>query len=328
MTASRIALCLCITLVATSFVSPSFSKAPRSFNAEADVGSITALEKSLAPQTELSVIKRAYAPDAVVFDAAAPGTYTSSAQLLAALAAQLAPVKSIAASIDGIQVISDGKLACAAFMPRFNVQLKTGGTVNLALRQLDALQKVNGKWEIIGSHLSYAADPQTGRSILDPPAAPMPRLAISGNPFAGPAPPPDRADAALRAWTLRYALALNEQMQIATMGPGDETMAFDGYSPNPVNGRNALISYYTPLFAPMAGITGHFTYFHSQSDGTFGLEMSVQHLDVVLKNGRRWPLFIRQSDCLHYVDGQWYSMIDMNSYPTIMTTGMAVMNYK
>jgi len=58
------------------------------------------------------------------------------------------------------------------------------------------------------------------------------------------------------------------------------------------------------------------------------MEMSVQHLDVVLKSGRKWPLFIRQSDCLHYVKGQWYSMIDMNSYPTVMTTGMAVMTYK
>jgi ketosteroid isomerase-like protein len=299
-----------------------------SFNTAADVQAITSLEQSLVPQTETSVIKRAYAADAVVFDAAAPGTYTSRAQFLAAIAPQFALVKSIAASIDGMQVISDGKLACAAIMPRFAVQLKSGGTVNLALRRLDALQKVDGKWEIVGSHLSYAANPQTGRSMLDPPAAQMPRLSITGNPFAGAAPPPGSADSALRAWTLRYALALNEQMQIATMGPGDETMAFDGYSPNPINGRDALISYYTPLFASMAGITGHFTYFHSQSDGTFGLEMSVQHLDVILKNGQKWPLFIRQSDCLHYVDGQWYSMIDMNSYPTIMTTGMAVMNYK
>ena len=53
-----------------------------------------------------------------------------------------------------------------------------------------------------------------------------------------------------------------------------------------------------------------------------------QHLDVVLKNGRKWPLFIRQSDCLHYVNGNWYSMIDMNSYPTVMSTGAAVMDYK
>ncbi len=328
MTFNRISVCLCFAFVALTFVAPSFSKTPPSFNAEADVSSITALEQSLASQTELSVIERAYAPDAVVFDAAAPGTYTSRAQFLAALAPQLAPVKSIAASIDGIQVISDGKLACAAFMPRFAVQLKSGGTVNLALRQLDALQKVNGNWVIIGSHLSYAADPQTSRSMLDPPAAAMPRLAISGDPFAGPAPPPGSTNTALRAWTLRYALALDEQMQIATMGPGDETMAFDGYSPNPINGRDALISYYTPLFAPMAGITGHLIYFHSESDGTFGLEMSVQHLDVVLKNGHKWPLFIRQSDCLHYVDGQWYSMIDMNSYPTLMASGIAVMTYK
>jgi hypothetical protein len=65
------------------------------------------------------------------------------------------------------------------------------------------------------------------------------------------------------------------------MGPGDEMMASDGFLPNPVNRRDALISYYTPLFARMAGITDHVTYFHSQSDGMFGLEMSVQHLDVV-----------------------------------------------
>jgi ketosteroid isomerase-like protein len=323
MAAYRVALGVCIALTA-----PAAAMAAPAFNAAADVQAITALEKFVAPQTNISLIKHAYAPDAVVFDAAAPGTYTSREQFLAALAPQLAGVKSIAASIAGMEVISDGNLACAAFMPRFAVQLSSGGTVNLALRQLDMLQKLHGKWEIIGSHLSYAADPQTSRSMLDPPAAPMPQLAISGNPFAGPAAPAGSTDADLRAWTLRYALALNEQMQIATMGPGDETMAFDGFSPNPVNGRAALISYYTPLFAPMAGITGHFTYFHGQSDGTFGMEMSVQHLDVVLKSGRKWPLFIRQSDCLHYVKGQWYSMIDMNSYPTVMTTGMAVMTYK
>jgi ketosteroid isomerase-like protein len=311
-----------------AIITPNIGWAAPSFNAAADVQAITALEKFLAPQTDVNVIRHAYAPDAVVFDAAAPGTYTSRAQFLAALEPQLAPVKSISSSINGMDVISDGKLACAAFMPRFAVQLKNGGTVNLALRQLDALKKVNGKWEIIGSHLSYAADPQTGKSMLDPPAAPMPALAISGDPFAGPPVQAGTTDADLRAWTLRYALALNEDMQIATMGPGDETMAFDGFSPNPVTGRNALISYYTPLFAPMAGITGHLIYFHAQTDGVFGLEMSVQHLDVVLKNGHKWPLFIRQSDCLHYVNGQWYSMIDMNSYPTNMTTGTAVMNYK
>jgi len=307
---------------------PSFAVAAPMFNTAADVQAISALEQSLALQTDISAIKRVYAADSIVFDAAAPGLYTSRSEFLAAVARQLASVKSTAATIDGMQVISDGKLACAASMPRFAVKLKSGGTANLALRRLDSLEKIAGKWAIIGSHLSYAADPQTRRSMLDPPTAPMPRLAISGNPFAWPAPPPSSTDAALRAWTLRYALALNEQMQIATMGPGGETMAFDGYSPNPVNGREALISYYTPLFASLAAITGHFTYFHSKSDGTFGLEMSVQHLDVVLKNGQKWPLFIRQSDCLHYVDGQWYSMIDMNSYPTIMTTGMAVMNYR
>jgi len=309
-------------------VVPTLALAAPSFNAPGDVQAITALEQSLAPQTDVKVIARAYAPNAVVFDAAAPGTYTNRAQFLAELAPQFAPVKSIGATIQGMDVISDGTLACAAFMPRFAVQLKNGGMVNLALRQLDALQKVNGEWQIIGSHLSYAADPETGKSMLDPPPAAMPPFSIDGNPFAGPPALAGTTDAALRAWTLRYALAPDEQAQIATMGPGDETMAFDGFTPNPISGRDALISYYTPLFAPMAGITGHFIYFHSQTDGVFGLEMSVQNLDVDLKNGRKWPLFIRQSDCLHYVNGQWYSMIDMNSYPTIMRTGMAVMDWK
>ena len=68
------------------------------------------------------------------------------------------------------------------------------------------------------------------------------------------------------------------------------------------------------------------TDFTADTDGYLGAQIDTQSLTVQTKDGKMFKQTLRQSDCLHYAGGHWYSVFDELSFPVDLKTGKAVMN--
>src|ERR1700679_3112126 len=156
------------------------------FNKPADIDAITAIEGQLAKLNTMKELIRYYAPQAVVYDAYAPGVFRGTQSIFDGFEQQFAQGQSFTGAIPDMNILSDGKFACAAMQLHFNFVMKNGAKGTLPLRQLDAFKKIGGKWLIVQQHISFPMDPKTGMGLLD---SPMPvRGPVKYNPqsFAGP----------------------------------------------------------------------------------------------------------------------------------------------
>jgi ketosteroid isomerase-like protein len=315
------ALSLNLTLAAAPALA-----APPVFNAPKDVAAITALEKFNAISLNTSAVVANYAPGAVVYDIMLPGVYQGRAQITAGFAPQLQAIKTLATTFPSMDVFSDGTMACAATQLHFSVVLKSGTSLHASVRELDILQKTGGRWQVSLQHFSYIADPKTGKMILDWKMTPAPALQWSASPFTGsPAPASTRA-ASIRAWTMQFATVGTVPDFLNLLGPGDNELVFDTFAQAPLHGQAALTAAYGPGLAQVTSASASLPQFFELSDGWIGAQQDTQILTLKMKNGSTAHWTVRQSDCLHYANGKWYSVFDELSFPLDLKTGQAAMS--
>jgi hypothetical protein len=151
-------------------------------------------------------------------------------------------------------------------------------------------------------------------------------VAFDENPFAGPPVDPMIARLQIKRWMEKFANAASADEVPGLLGPGNDFMIFDMFAPAPLQGKPAVLAVYTPEFAPIKSFKARFTDFTADSDGYIGAQIDTQNIDVLMKNGTAAKQRLRQSDCLHYAGGKWYSVFDELSFPVDLQTGKAVMN--
>lgn len=315
-------LCLALGL-ALGLACPAFARAQNPFNAPGDVRAITAIEVNNASSLDVDRVVANYAPDATVYDVMSTGIYKGRDQIRAGFAPQFKGVTRLTPSLPQLTILSDGSMACAAMQLHFNVT-KNGSNFTMSVRQLDVLRKINGNWLIEEENASFPADPKSGKSLTDYAITVPGPMAWGDNPFPGPRISQAEAKAGIRDWVQAFATAPGIQAALALVGPGDAVLFFDLFAPAPLQGQQAIAAADGPGFAPIASVAADVTDFRADTDGLLGAQIDTQILSIKMKDGHAVNWQLRQSDCLHYVNGKWYTLIDELSFPTDLKTGKAV----
>jgi ketosteroid isomerase-like protein len=294
------------------------------FNRPADIDAITAIEGQLAKLNTMKELIRYYAPEAVVYDAYAPGVYRGTKQIFDGFEQQFAQGQSFTGAIRDMNILSDGKLACAAMQLHFDFTLKNGTSGAITLRQLDAYKKIGGKWLIVQQHISFPMNPKTGMGLLD---SPMPkRGALNWNPksFGEPAIAPAQAQKEVRSWLDAGVLSRNLDELMSYYGPGDDVIVYDMlFPPGEFRGMQEV----RDGFAPVMNFTDPHVKmldFVVDSDGVFAVQIDAQDVTLTRKDGTRSNFLLRQSDCMRRTDGKWYSIMEAISVPVDAKTGKSV----
>jgi ketosteroid isomerase-like protein len=313
-----------VTGILLAMVIPS-ANATSTINNPADIKAITALETDLNTQTNMKSLIKYYAPDAVVLDIFAPGLYKGRTQIYEFFQQQLNAVQSMKHTMPEINIASDGTMACAAMQFHFDSTMKNGKIYTLSVRQIDAFKKIDGRWKIIQEHISVPADPKTGMAVIDAAIQVGTPVSWDSALISGPAVSPAQARAEIRKWMEQGALATNADELMQYYGPGDNVLVYDSFTPGDLRGKQEIRNYYGPLVESYTNVDLKMPEFSAASDGTFGAQINTQDMVLTMKDGSKKNLSLRQSDCMHRVDGKWYSFFEMISFPVDPKTGKAVM---
>ena len=111
-------------------------------------------------------------------------------------------------------------------------------------------------------------------------------------------------------------------------GPGDDTLTFTMAEPSLLNRIEAAGGRITRRCLLALSIDYGYVpvFLVSDSDGVFGVQIDTQVLALKMQDGSTAHMRLRESDCLHRMDGGWYSFFNMMSYPVDAKTGKSVMN--
>ena len=285
---------------------------------------LPAIEKQFATLNTMKDLIQYYAPDAVVYDAYAPGVYRGTKQIYDGFEQQFALGESLTGAIPDMNVLSDGKFACAAMQIHFDFTMKNGTKGSITLRQLDAFKKIGGKWLIVQQHISFPMDPKTGMGLLDSPMPVRGPLDWNEQSFAGPAVAPAQAKREVRSWLDVGVLSRDLDELMTYYGPTDDVIVYDVlYPPGEFRGRKEV----RDGFAPVMNYTDpqvKMLDFVVDSDGVFAVQIDAQDVTVTKKDGTKSNFLLRQSDCLRRMDGKWYSMFEAISVPVDVKTGKSV----
>ena len=290
-------------------------------NAPKDVAAIHAIEHRNAVELDDTALARAYAPNAVVLDYMTGGVYRGRAAIKKGFAAQLTPIKSVSARILEQNVITDGRFACDLMTTNFHFVTKSGKAGAVSLRQMDALEKLHGRWEVVQEQVSAPEDPKTGMAVMS-------NLPIRGD-IAWPADmaasqtiPPAQAYKEIRRWTHDSLRVIGINAILPYYGPGAEELAMYGpILPGNLRGKAQMRAYYAPSMNSFASLVTTTPVLKINTDGTLGAQIDIQNITLHLKNGKTQALYWRQSDCVHRIAGKWYGILDMSSFPVDLTTG-------
>ncbi len=296
------------------------------FNKPADVDAITAIEGQLAKLNTMKELIQYYAPQAIVYDAYAPGVFRGTKRIFDGFEQQFALGQSFTGAIPDMNILSDGKFACAAMQMQFDYTLKDGTKGAITMRQLDAFKKIGGKWLIVQQHISFPMDPKTGMGLLDSPMPVRGALAWNRKSFAGPAVAPAQAKKEVRSWLDAGVLSRNLDELMSYYGPTDDIIVYDMlYPPGEFRGMKEV----RDGFAPVMNFTDpqvKLLDFVVDSDGVFAVQIDAQDITITQKDGSKSNFLLRQSDCMRRMDDKWYSVFEAISVPVDSKTGKAVTN--
>jgi ketosteroid isomerase-like protein len=318
------ALYLSAVTGALALTTMSLAAGSTTLNRPADVSAVTDIEMKLAKLNTMKDLIQYYAPDAVVFDMYAPGIYRGTKQIYDGFEQQFALGQSFTGEIRDMNVLSDGKFACAAMQEHFNFVMKNGTKGAITLRQLDAFKKIGGKWLIVQQHISFPMDPKTGMGLLD---SPMPvRGPLQWNPqsFASAPVPLEQATKEIRTWLDTGVLSRNLDELMTYYGPTDDVIVYDTlYPPGEFRGMQEI----RVGFAPVMNFTDphvNILEFVVDSDGVFAVQIDAQDITLTKKDGTKSNFYLRQSDCMRRMNGKWYSVFEEISTPVDAKTGKSV----
>jgi ketosteroid isomerase-like protein len=318
---------LALLLFGTSAISISAGAAKPSgtFNRPEDVKAVTDLEMQAAGESDVDKVMQNYAPDAVMADYITPGWYEGKDQIRSAIAPQFAAIKGFKYTMDEINVATNGTFACAATVVRFDGTTKDDKAFAVAVRQLDAWKKIDGKWHLIQQHVSVPADPKTGVPIMNGPLTPRGPLQWAADAIPAPSQSAEQGKADIYKWLVANIIPIEVDEAVGTYGPGDDIILFDTVFPREHRGLQEYRSYFSQALAGTKSFEYRIPAFKADSDGAFGVQISTLDLKIAMQDGSTQYMSFRQSDCMRRVDGKWYSFLGMGSFPIDMKTGKAVM---
>jgi hypothetical protein len=129
----------------------------------------------------------------------------------------------------------------------------------------------------------------------------------------------------IRKWMEVGAQSTSLDQLMAYYGPGDDVLIYDTYFPGELRGLKEVSSYYAAVMNSYNSIKVNMPEFVADSDGAFGIQIDTQDMELIMKDGSKKYISLRQSDCMRRVNGKWYSFFEMISYPIDAETGKAVL---
>ncbi len=294
------------------------------FNTAADVKAITDVETALATQTDMNKLIGYYAPDAYVQDIIAPGLYHGRKQIHESFAKQFEAVKSMKGAIQDLNIVSDGKMACAAVRVSFDSEMKDGSKLAMSVRQLDVYKKIGTKWQIIMQQTSVPMDPATGMAVMNAQLPVRGPMKWSGNLFPSPAVDAVKAKEDLRHWVVNSSPIVDVDEMIKVLGPDKDALLFDLTTPGEYRGTAEIRAAYAPSMNQLKSAKIQLGDFVSESDGIFGAQQDTQSLRIVGKDDSVKVISFRETDCFHRINGKWVSFFESLSWPVDPKTGKSV----
>jgi ketosteroid isomerase-like protein len=302
-----------------------FTAAPamaQTFNTPADVAAIKAVEQHNAELLDADALASAYATDAVVIDYMTGGIYQGRTAIRAGLVPQVAAIKAVQATIREHNIVTDGQFACDMLTTDFRFVGHDGKSGGMSLRQMDALQKVDGRWQIVQQQVAGLNDPKTGKAVTND-------LSVRGD-MAWPATttlakPLSVAEARgqIETWTNASLRVVGIDAIMGYYGPGEnEVVMYTPTIPGNVRGKTEMRAYYAPSMNAFESLETKTPILKIDTDGVLGAQIDVQEITLHLHDGKTQPLYWRQSDCVRRVGDSWYGMLDMASFPIDPKTGM------
>jgi ketosteroid isomerase-like protein len=295
--------------------------AQMALDAPADVASIKDFEQKNAEQLNIDVLAEAYAPDAVVLDYMTGGIYQGRDAIKNAMAKQIAPLKMVKATIREHNVITNGKFACDMLTTDYNFVDKSGKTGALSLRQMDALQRIDGKWQVVQQQIAALNDPKTGDAVMS-------NLAVRGDMVwpggmkVGTPVPIKQARTEIDKWTYDSIRVVGIEAILNYYGPNENEVAmYTPTAPGNIRGKTEMRAYYAPSMNSFESLETKTPILKIDTDGQLGSQIDVQEIVLHLRDGKTQPLYWRQSDCVRRVGDKWYGVLDMASFPVDMKTG-------
>jgi ketosteroid isomerase-like protein len=281
----------------------------------ADVVAIGKVEHAFNGATQFELVSRLFAPDAVLLDMYAPGFYRGLEEIRAGLEWQYGGVTALNNSLDGIEIMHDGKLACAASIARTIVTLSNSDkTPDVTWLITDVLRKTNGRWDIIVNHAGASIDPKTWDNLAGKVlAAGRPLVVHDADWFAGAAIPVAQAKTELRKWADDVYAAKTAEEEIKFYDP--DVSLFTSLAPSLHYGRDQVLKRFREDRKGIKAIRIKERASGIETDGVLGVVWSLQDVDRVLDNGETQKLNVRQLDCLRRKDGKWLAVHEMRSFP-------------
>jgi ketosteroid isomerase-like protein len=234
-------------------------------------------------------------------------------------------LQTIRYSMDEMSVASDGKFACAAMQIHFDATKKDKTTLKLSIRQIDALQKIDGNWRIIQQHVSVPVEQKGATAIYDAKVTGRGELLFSKDAASGSSASVAQAKKEISKWLWASETPKSVEEMKGYYGPGEDFLIFDWWSPREVRGHKELVEYYAPQFEGVRDMDIQIPVVKVATDGSFGAQVSQQHLSINMKDGSHQLISFRQSDCVRRVGTTWYSFFEMGSFPVEQTSGKAIM---
>lgn len=300
--------------VAATTIAQARTPAPPRFNDPADVAAIAAIEETLATELDIDKLMPLYADDAVVLDLFAPGVFRGKDQIRAGFAPQLGAIRSLTKTTPEMIVATNGTFGCAASQVAYQTVMKDGRTFRMTVRVLDALKKIDGKWQVVQQHLSLPVDPATLAARADAPIA-LRAVPWSAMPLEPVSTTPETARAEIREFMDVGGASVGLDKLMNYYGPGDDTLLYDAFSAGSLVGKKEIADFYAPIMNSYDGISLEMPTFVADSDGSFGIQIDTQQITLNMKDGSTRKVALRQSDCMRRVGGKWYSFLEMVSYP-------------
>lgn len=290
-------------------------------NSPADVAAIKAFEQKNAEQLDGAALAQTYAPDAVVLDYMTGGVYQGRPAIKTAVTALLAPLKTVSANIREHNIVTDGRFACDMLTTDYRFEDRSGKSGTLSLRQMDALQKVGGEWQVVQSQVAALNDPKTGMAVMQDLQvrgdAVWPADMTLGAPMA-----PDQARKEIEAWTNVSMRVVGIDAIMPFYGPKEgEVAMYAPTVPGNLRGKAEMRAYYTASMNSFESVTTVTPVLKVDTDGVLGAQIDVQEITLHLRDSKTQPLYWRQSDCVRRVGDKWYGVLDMASFPTDLKTG-------
>jgi ketosteroid isomerase-like protein len=287
----------------------------------ADVSAIKDFEQKNAEQLNIDTLVETYAPDAVMLDYMVGGVYQGRDAIKKAVGEQLAPLKSVKATIREHNILTNGRFACDMLTTDYAFEDKSGKTGSISLRQMDALQKVGGKWQVVQSQVAALNDPKTGKAVMNDLAVRgdmvWPKDMQAGAPVAI-----SQARGEIDKWTYDSLRVVGINAILNYYGPNEPEVAmYAPTAPGNIRGKTEMHDYYAPSMNSFQSLQTKTPILKIDTDGQLGAQIDVQEIVLHLKNGKTQPLYWRQSDCVRRVGDKWYGVLDMASFPVNLKTG-------